>query len=270
MINSPLSLRARQWLLTGVTMLITITATADDAVRHFSRQCTIGKRQAAIIIVGATRDAVSVEQLIAKIIDATGRMESSLDAQRSESEISKLNTAAGKETLVASQVIEILQSAKKISQWTDGAFDVASGSTGGNYKSIRVDEKKSTVKLAKGMSIHLDDLMDGYLADLIIRYVTTAGMQGALVRVGSWAAELSAAPHEPQNRPSPGTAPKHEGQDRIGREGNPSSGAYQTSHLFFGFIADPASPEKARAKFGLLARDPRTRNLSGECGSVVT
>ena len=44
--------------------------------------------------------------------------------------------------------------------------------------------------------------------------------------------------------------------------------AYQTSHLFGGFIGVPGWQENAPAKPGWFTIGPMTRNLEGECGSV--
>lgn len=126
------------------------------------------------------------------------------------SEISNVNQNAGlSEVKVSDDTFNILERAYKLSQLTDGAFDVSIGSIVSlwgfgttknkipsdneiaeklpliNYEKIILDHTNKTVKLAdKGMKVDLGAIAVGYAVDKAVNVLKEKGVKNALVNGG--------------------------------------------------------------------------------------
>ncbi len=156
-------------------------------IKLFSRQATLGGRtQAAILIVGWSRDASTVERLIDVVAQRANEVFAQLDWQNPAGDVGRLNAAAGQAAVtVSDDTIAAIEEAKTISDWSKGWFDVAASGQG-NYRDIAVDKGARTAQLKKsGMQVRFDGMIDGFLAEYMTRLIATAGMQNAMVKVGN-------------------------------------------------------------------------------------
>ncbi|WP_242069572.1 FAD:protein FMN transferase [Paenibacillus dendritiformis] len=144
---------------------------------------------------------------IEKLLD---RIDRQLNMSNPESEISRVNSAAGKEAVKVSQdTFELVKKSVEYAKTTRGTFDPSIGSlvklwrigAGGqhppadrlieqakslvNYKDIELDEQNRTIKLAKaGMSIDLGAIGKGYAGDLMSAYLRQEKVDSAIIDLG--------------------------------------------------------------------------------------
>jgi len=164
--------------------LIPLRAHAQDGVKVFQRQFMAGRSPAVILIVGWQKDATDVERLMDMVSQRAAETFARLDWMNPASDVARINASAGTASVkVSTDVAEAFKEAKKIASWTKGAFDITY-SGAGSYKDI--DVGGDSVELKKsGMQARFDPLMDGFLAEYMIRMIHTAGMQNAMVKVGN-------------------------------------------------------------------------------------
>lgn len=177
--------------ISGMTLLalscLSLTSLAQGGVERFTRQFTIGGRlPGAILLVGWSKDAKDIHKLLDLVIARANESYSRLDWRNRSSEVARLNSHAGKGRLkVSGDVLAAFQAAQKASRLTDGAFDIAYAGSG-SYRNIKVKDKGSTVELKKaGMRVSFDPIMEGFLADLILRYIYGSNMRNTIVKVGN-------------------------------------------------------------------------------------
>jgi len=138
-----------------------------------------------MIIIGWPADAANIQKLADLVVAEAEKVYDLLDAANPASEVARLNANSGKGKMQVSwPVSDAFKKAKKISEWTKGAFDIVV--LNGDHKSYSVDEKASTVDLKNsGMEVRFDPVMEGYLADYMITLIYAAKMQNAMVRAGN-------------------------------------------------------------------------------------
>ena len=122
-----------------------------------------------------------------------------------------MNRAAGGEPVqVSVEVREVLKSARQVSEWTGGAFDVTFGALAGlwrfdhdqnnvipdmhevrrrlpliDYRAVRIDDDSRTVQLGRaGMSLHLGGIGKGYAIDRAVAILRTRGIRDFLIQSG--------------------------------------------------------------------------------------
>lgn len=158
----------------------------ESGAKQFQQNFSIrGGINGTLIIVGLSSDAANIQKLADMVIAEAQRTYDLLDASNPSSEVSMLNSGAGQgKKKVSWQVADAFAAAKKAAQWSKGAFDIVT--VGGDYNSINVNEKDSTVELKKaGMEVRFDSIVNGYLADYMVGLVYQANMQNTMVRVGN-------------------------------------------------------------------------------------
>lgn len=176
--------------LLTVATLLSLTpagAQAEDGIKVFQRQLMIGGRiPSVILVVGWQKDAPDVEKLMDIVSSRATESFMRLDWQNPASDVARINASAGQDPVkVSEDVAHAFEEAKTISNWTGGAFDItASGA--GSWKDIKVDLGASTVELKRsGMQARFDPLVEGFLAEYLIRMISGANMHNAMVKVGS-------------------------------------------------------------------------------------
>ncbi|MBI5681578.1 MAG: FAD:protein FMN transferase [Deltaproteobacteria bacterium] len=141
------------------------------------------------------------------------RLESLMSHYQDASEVSRTNREAGREQVKVSQeVIEVIASAKKVSEMTDGAFDITMGVLGKawhftnddkgeplppakkdiehllpliDYRQIIIDKESKTVKLNKqGMQINLGGIAKGYIVAKAVDEIKKKGIKKGVVHAG--------------------------------------------------------------------------------------
>ncbi len=177
--------RAALLLIAIASFLIPAASYAQGGIRQFQRQVMIGGRiPAAILIIGFEKDAGAIEKLMDIVSQKANETFGRLDGNNPGSEVARINAAAGQSAVQASEdVVEAFKTAQQLSKWTDGAFDVIYGGSG-HYKDVSIGGNSVQLKNA-GMQARFDDMIDGFLAELMIRYIFASSMQNAMVKVGN-------------------------------------------------------------------------------------
>jgi len=158
----------------------------QGGIKQFQQKFAINNLNGVIILVGLSSDAKEIQKLFNITIDEVKRVYGLLDASDRNSEVSKVNSSAGdiKGVKVSWQVLEAFKTAYKLSEWTDGVFDIVAN--GNNYRSISFDDKSSMVALRKDNArVSFDHLIEGLLADYIVTMIKAANMENVLVKVGN-------------------------------------------------------------------------------------
>ena len=153
------------------------------------------------------------------------RLEGLLSNWQERSDVERLNAAAGKHpVLVGTELRDVLETARQVSEWTGGKFDVTFGVMSSlwkfdyqnqdgsipdhnevvrrrkliNYRDLEVDERNSTAFLRReGMVVNLGGIGKGYALDRARAILHNRGLRDFLVQFGG---DMYAAGHE-GNRP---------------------------------------------------------------------
>lgn len=160
------------------------------------------------VITVASADSVKAESLIDDAVAEIQRIESLLTTFSENSQTNQINQNAGIQTVkVESEVFELIVRAKRISELTDGAFDLSYGSLDKrfwnfdktmaqlpdaqtakekvkliNYKNIILDKTLATVFLKeKGMRIGFGGIGKGYAADKAAQLLRNKGVTSGIV-----------------------------------------------------------------------------------------
>lgn len=153
-------------------------------------------------------------QAKAAMLDALAeiqRIEAMMTTWKDDSEVSKINAAAGDGPVVVSpELIEVLQGARKIHDESDGVFDVTYYGLKGLWhfdqdakneipseadvearlplvdgSKVEIDESKHTVRLPKkGMAINLGGIAKGYAVDKAAAVLAKNGFVDVVVQAG--------------------------------------------------------------------------------------
>ncbi len=183
-----------------IALLVPTSAFAQDAgVEQYQYSLKIGGTvDSAVLIVGYKKDAADIKKLVDIVVGHANEALALLDENNSSSDIAKLNAAAGGAAVtVGWQTIECLAQAVKASKMTDTDLLAAPGSQG-SYKDVAINEGATTVQLKKaGMKIRTSAVRDGYLADILLRYINAGGMQNVMVKVGNVFRGIGVGLHSP-------------------------------------------------------------------------
>lgn len=160
------------------------------------------------VITVASADSVKAESLIDDAVAEIQRIESLLTTFSENSQTNQINQNAGIQAVkVESEVFELIVRAKRISELTDGAFDLSYGSLDKrfwnfdktmaqlpdaqtakekvkliNYKNIILDKTLRTVFLKeKGMRIGFGGIGKGYAADKAAQLLRNKGVTSGIV-----------------------------------------------------------------------------------------
>jgi thiamine biosynthesis lipoprotein len=139
------------------------------------------------------------------------RLERLMSVWRGDSDISRVNRAAGDRPVpVSSEVREVLGIARQISDWTGGKFDVTFGALSDlwrfdqdqdntvpdpdevhrrlplvDYRALLIDDRAGTVFLARsGMRAHLGGIGKGYAIDRAVRILRDRGLADFMIQAG--------------------------------------------------------------------------------------
>lgn len=165
------------------------------------------------------------EQAIEAAINEVKRIEEFLSTYIKTSEVSLINNNAGKNPVIVSkELISLILRAKKISEITQGAFDISYGGVDEklwkfdtsmkslpsaeilkesvrlvNYKNVIVDEKESSVLLLnKGMRIGFGGIGKGYAAMKAKEIMKIQGIENGVVNAAGdltvWGCRLNGNP----------------------------------------------------------------------------
>ncbi len=199
-----------------------VLATGCSGPRTVQKTETIMGTEVSVTVVAksAKEGEASVDAALAEV----KRFDRMMSLYKDDSEITRVNMAAGKNPVkVSPEMIEVEEAARRISELTDGAFDVTVGPLvvlwqmrlkQGNvptddeikrirhrvgYKNIVIDKKASTIFLK-----HPDMIMDfggcakGYAADKVAELLKRRGIENAIVAL---AGDIRVMGHRPDGTP---------------------------------------------------------------------
>jgi len=197
----------------GIVLLVVLSFLSGcSEQRTAQRTETIMGTQISITVVAPT-----AEQAVSAItagMDEVRRFDAMMSLYKDDSEITKVNLAAGKRPVrVSPEMIEAVQQAEEISRRSGGVFDITIGplvvlwqmrlKEGTvpsdeeisrvrplvNYRNIIIDKKASTILLKRpGMIMDLGG-MKGYIADQVAGLMKRRGITNALIALAGdiWA-----------------------------------------------------------------------------------
>ena len=208
------------------------------------------------------------------------RLERLMSTWIPESDVSRINRGAGTRPVpVSVEVREVLKTARQMSDWTNGRFDVTFGALSGlwkfdhdqdnvvpdmrdvrrrlpliDYRAIQIDDAAGTVFVARhGMSIHLGGIGKGYAVDRGAAILRAAGLRDFMIQSGGdiYVAGLKDGKPWRLGIQDPRGAPNHYFAQLDLSDGTFStSGDYERAFVKSGrryhHILDPATGEPAR------------------------
>jgi FAD:protein FMN transferase len=168
-----------------------------------------------------TKDEPAAVAAFDEIFQEFERLEGLLSNWREHSEIQRLNAAAGQHPVrVGTELRDILATARQVSDWTNGKFDVTFGVMSGlwkfdyqnqdgsipdrdevarrrqfiDYHQLEIDEQAGTAYLRrKGMSANLGGIGKGYAVDRARDILRKRGFHDFMIQFGG---DFYAAGHE--------------------------------------------------------------------------
>ena len=170
-------------------------------------------------------DEAWAHNMIAKAVDEIKRIEKLLTTYDENSETNRINRAAGISPVkVCEETFRLIQRSLRISQITQGAFDISYGSVDKslwnfdvemtslpdaktakrmvrliNYRNIILDENEMTVFLKeKGMRIGFGGIGKGYAAEMAKRVLKGSGVKSGIVNASG---DLTAWGYQPDGQP---------------------------------------------------------------------
>jgi thiamine biosynthesis lipoprotein len=159
----------------------------------------------AITVIGG--DESKVLPAMDAALDEMQRLEQVLSEWRPDSEISRINAAAGERAVpVGKDTIAVIKAGLDIARWSSGAFDLTWAALRGmylfqpgkervpelaevrarlrliDYRKVRVDEQAGTVMLMKkGMALGTGGIAKGYALDRAGAVLTAAGIENFMI-----------------------------------------------------------------------------------------
>jgi FAD:protein FMN transferase len=232
-------------------------------------------------------DAAAARKSFDAALDEIKRIEALMTTWRPDSEISKINAAAGKSAVkVSPETFEIVRESVRTSEISEGTFDITFHTLHGlwkfdedldphpptdaavkarlpfvGYKNIKLDEREKTVMLAQSKTqIGLGGIAKGYAVDKAAEVLERAGLTSFFVQAGG---DLLARGKKPD-----GTEWQAGIRDPRGREGQYFAKVPLTDHAF----STAGDYERSYIAFGKRYHhilDPRTGQPATACRSVT-
>ncbi|MCC7536708.1 MAG: FAD:protein FMN transferase [Deltaproteobacteria bacterium] len=162
------------------------------------------------IVVSGAEEAVAADAA-RRALDEVDRLEHVLSEWRPDSEISRVNDAAGREPVrVGPDLMRMVVESQAVSEWSDGAFDISWAALRGlwdfrpdrphrppseadvrarlplwSYRNVVVDRAASTLFLRRaGMAIGLGGIAKGYAVDRAGEVLLRAGLRNWMIYGG--------------------------------------------------------------------------------------
>ena len=156
-------------------------------------------------------DEAKAQDAIAQALDEMARIEALMTTWRDDSEVSRINAAAGTAAVsVSAETFEVIKRSQHISELTDGAFDLTVGAFKGlwkfdedntgdlpspaqvhkrralvNYKDIVINDAERSVLLRRaGQRITLGGVAKGYAVDAAVAVLRKVGLRNFIVQAG--------------------------------------------------------------------------------------
>jgi FAD:protein FMN transferase len=158
-----------------------------------------------------TADEPAAGRAFDQLFQEFERLDALMSVWRQGSDVLRINAAAGERAVqVSSEVRDALKTARQISEWTAGKFDVTFGALSDiwkfdqdqdnsipapaairarlpliDYRQIEIDDRAGTAFLRrKGMRIHLGGIGKGYAVERAVGILRRAGLNDFLLQAG--------------------------------------------------------------------------------------
>ena len=158
--------------------------------------------------IAGVSDERAAAEAADRALDEVDRLENLLSEWRPETEISRVNQAAGKHAVhVGRELMDCVNASIAVAKWSDGAFDISWAALRGvwdfsaasnhtpptheavqkllplwNYRNIEIDEAASTIFLKReGMQIGLGGVAKGYALDRAGEILQHAGFANFMI-----------------------------------------------------------------------------------------
>jgi len=188
------------WLALACALNLTGCASAQQ-----KKQTAVGFYLDTVITLTAYVDDAAV---LTDALAECGRYERLLSRTVEGSDVWRVNHAGGKPVEVSDDTIVLLQTARQVSEFSGGAFDVtiapvstlwdftsgaavvpdtdaiAKAAALVDYTRMDVDVEGNTVTLPEGMMIDLGGIAKGYIADEVKQYLMDRGVESAVLSFG--------------------------------------------------------------------------------------
>jgi len=215
------------------------------------------------------------------------RLEALMSTWREHSEIQQVNAAAGKHPVqVGTEIRDVLRTARQVSEWTGGKFDVTFGVMSGlwkfdyqnedgsipdhsevlrrrsliDYRELQVDERAGTVFLRRpGMVMNLGGIGKGYAVDRARDILRARGFRDFLIQFGG---DMYASGHKSGHAWRLGIQDPRGSADRIFAAMDVADSTFSTSGDYERFFI-----KDGRRYHHIL--DPATGEPSEGCRSVT-
>jgi thiamine biosynthesis lipoprotein len=235
---------------------------------------------ATLTLTAWTSDEAAANSAFEDVFAEFTRLETLMSTWIADSDVSRVNREAGvRPVRVSLEVREVLETARQMSEWTDGKFDVTFAALSGlwrfdhdqdnvipdmrevrrrlpliDYRAIQIDPAAGTVFLArKGMSIHLGGIGKGYAVDRSANILRARGLDDFMVQSGGdmyVAGMNNGRPWRLGIQDPRGAANHHFAELDLSDGTFSTSGDYERSFVRNGrryhHILDPATGEPAR------------------------
>jgi len=205
-------MRAFTALLLLALLNASCTAASDSASGPQLVERTFASMGTELHLTTWTSDQTRAQSTFDAIENEFDRLEALLSNWREDSEVQKLNAAAGKHPAsVGTDLRNVLQTARQVSEWTNGKFDVTFGVLSGlwkfdyqnkdgtipdrnqvlkrlnliDYRNLVVDETAGTAFLRReGMVVHLGGIGKGYAVDRARDILREHGFHDFMIQFG--------------------------------------------------------------------------------------
>jgi thiamine biosynthesis lipoprotein len=195
-------------LLITVNLIFSLMVPASLPAEIFKRNAVLMGTDIEIT-VSDTHD-VSVSAAVDAALQEIERIENEMSEWKQGTPLSLINQDSGKEAVeVPQELFNVISAAQKISELSNGAFDISWAGMRGlwnfsrgseripradeikerlslvNYKNIQIDSSKKTVFLKiPGMAIGLGAIAKGYAVDKAMQVLVNHGVENAIVKAG--------------------------------------------------------------------------------------
>jgi FAD:protein FMN transferase len=194
---------SQAWACAALTLAMTLPAHAE-----WVRRVTDGIMGTRITVELWSEDPAKADKAIDAVLDEMRHIDDSMSTYKPTSEVSQVNAHAAEGPMhISKELFDLLTTALKYSEITDGAFDITYASVGYlydfrkhvrpddaqiaqalpavNYRHVLLDPKSQTVQFSqKGVRIDLGGIAKGYSVDRGIEVLQSFGYTHAFVGAG--------------------------------------------------------------------------------------
>jgi FAD:protein FMN transferase len=203
----------------GLLTIVLVAAAAGTACRETATPPTqprLAERVGAAMgselrLTAWTADEAAAQSAFDAVFREFDRLDALMSVWRAGSDVLRMNAAAGEHAVpVSADVRDALRTARQISEWTGGKFDVTFGALADvwkfdhdqdntvpdgdairrrlpliDYRQLEIDEGAGTVFVTrKGMRVHLGGIGKGYAVEHAVTIMRRAGLRDFMVQAG--------------------------------------------------------------------------------------